>query len=76
MDKALSSFVLTDCAVATGSSFTSLMVIAIVADADVAPSSSVTVNVKLSLPLKLLLGVYVKFGAVPVTLPLLAVPTL
>jgi hypothetical protein len=65
----VSSGVKTDWGFATGGSFTAVTVIVTVAGAEVS-EPSLTVNVKLSGPLKLRLGVYVTLGALPVSDPL------
>src|SRR3989337_2157917 len=59
---------LTDWLLATGGSFTGVTVMLTVAGADVS-DPSVVVKVKLSLPLKLGTGVYVRAGTDPVSVP-------
>jgi len=65
---AVSSAVETDCAVAVGASLPGFTVMEIVAAALVSVAS-LAVNVKLSAPLKLRSGVYVRFGATPLNVP-------
>src|SRR2546423_764556 len=82
-DNGVSSLVLTLCAVATGTSFTGVTVRNTMVGGLVCASAqfmlgapqlsgsprSVTVNVKLSTPLKFAVGVYVTLGGVPLRLP-------
>jgi hypothetical protein len=70
MATAPSSSTATLCDIATGASLTGVTSMDTRAGADTAPASSVTVNVNESAPLKSASGVYWRFGAVPVSVPL------
>ena len=66
---AVSSSVVTDCATATETSFTAVMLIETVASTEsLAPSFTLKVNE--SPPVAFAVGVYTKFGAVPLKAPL------
>ena len=67
---ASSSLTATLCDIATGASSTGVTSMDTCTGADTAPASSVTVNVNESAPLKSASGVYWRFGAVPVSMPL------
>ena len=69
MATAVSSLVVTESSLASGTSFTGVIVIETVAES-VPPLPSSTSKTKLSAPLKLMLGVYVRSGAVPDSVPL------
>ena len=71
---ALSSSSVTDCATATGASFTAVILIDTVATAE-STVPSFTLKVNESVPLAFAFGVYVRFGAVPLSTPFVGFPT-
>ena len=74
IDRDLSSSVVTDCATATGASFTAVIPIETVATAE-SNAPSFTLKVNESVPFAFAFGVYVRFGAVPLSRPFVGAAT-